>query len=261
MSETKELFNLGIVPRNEFESTQSSFNHSNVAFLQSTYKLNSIMKAAQIDADNITSLDISNIKEIDRVLKVRHNCIKITAMDSGVALAPPSDDSEEFGVGTRIKAGEPLVMIGDMSGLSLSISVTEIDVREVQMGQKAIITGVAFPEIKLVGEVTHVDAQAMSSHRSGMPLFPVKIQVKNLTDKQREIIKVGMSAKIKLNITLPGILEVPISAVFKKGEQIAVYKYVDNKKVETIVRTGRTSISSVEILEGLNEGDQIVITN
>ncbi len=260
--ETKVLFDLGIVPRNEFESSQSSFNHSNVSFLQSSYKLNSIMKAAQIEAGSITDLDISDIKAIDEVLKVRHNCIKITALEKGVALAPPkNDDSDTFGVGSRIKAGEALVLVGDMSGLSLSISVTEIDVREVKIGQKAIISGVAFPEVKLLGEVTHVDAQALSSHRSGMPLFPVKIEVKNLTKQQKEIIKVGMSAKIKLNITLPGVLEVPIKAVFRKGDQIAIFKYINNEKVETLVRTGRTSIDSVEILEGLDEGDEIVIAN
>lgn len=261
-NETKTLFELGIVPRNEFESTQSTFNHSNVAFLQSTYKLNNIMKAAQIDSESIADLDISNFKAIDAALKVRYNCIKITALENGVALAPPkTDESDYFGVGARIKAGEALILIGDMTGLSLSIAVTEIDVREVKVGQKAIISGVAFPELKLVGEVTHVDAQATSSHRSGLPLFPVKIEVKEITDKQRDIIKVGMSAKIRLNVTIPGILEVPIQSVYKKGENTILYKYISGKKVETIVTTGRTTMNTVEIIDGIKEGDQVVVIN
>jgi HlyD family secretion protein len=220
------------------------------------------MKAAQIDSDSIADLDISNFKAIDAALKVRYNCIKITALEDGVALAPPkTDESDYFGVGARIKGGETLVLIGDMSGLSLSIAVTEIDVREVKVGQKAIITGVAFPELQLEGEVTHVDAQAKSSHRSGLPLFPVKIEVKNLTDAQRKIIKVGMSSKIKLNITLPGVLEIPIRSVFKKGDQTVIYKYVKGEKIETAVTTGRTTMNTVEILDGIQEGDQVVVVN
>lgn len=261
--ETKMLFDLGIVPKNEFDSVQSAFNHANVAFLQATYKLNAVMKAAHIDAEGITGLDISDVKAVDAALKVRYNCVKIPAPSAGVALAAPkrSEDSGGLSVGSHVKQGDVLVLVGDMSGIALNIAVTEIDVRDVRVGQQAIITGAAFPELQLTGEVTHIDAQAESSYRSGLPLFPVKIEVKKLTEQELAILRVGMSAKIKLQITMPGFLSVPIKAISKRGQQAVVTRVVNGEKEQVIVNTGRATTDSVEILDGITEGEQIVVPN
>ena len=123
------------------------------------------------------------------------------------------------------------------------------------------MSGVAFPELQLEGEVVHIDSQASSSQSIGLPLFPVSIHIKKLTKREKDIIKVGMSAKIKLSISIPGMLEVPINAVYLKDDAAHVQKYVEGEKVETRIITGRTSEKAVEIISGIKEGDEIVISD
>lgn len=254
--ETKQLYDLGIIPRNEYESIQSNFNHANVSYLQATYKLNDVMKATNANADAITGLDISNVLAVDQALKIRYNCVPISAPSSGVVLTA---GKQAVGVGQYVKAGDAIATIGDMQGLALAILVAEVDIREIRIGQKATITGVAFPEIQLEGEVVHVDMQANMKHGFGVPLFSVNIEVNNFPAIAKELVKVGMSAKIKLSISMPELLQVPISAVYQQDNNAMVNRYVDGQIIPTVVVPSRTTIDSVEIVSGLTPGEQIVV--
>jgi multidrug efflux pump subunit AcrA (membrane-fusion protein) len=51
---------------------------------------------------------------------------------------------------------------------------------------------------------------------------------------------------------------VPLSAVVTREEKKVVYKVADNKAVEVPIKTGREFGSYVEIVSGVEDGDQVI---
>ncbi len=56
-----------------------------------------------------------------------------------------------------------LAVIGDMSGLSVRVKVNELTVNQLHLNQKVKITGIAFPEDVLDGNINRIDKQAEAS--------------------------------------------------------------------------------------------------
>jgi multidrug efflux pump subunit AcrA (membrane-fusion protein) len=73
-------------------------------------------------------------------------------------------------------------------------------------------------------------------------------------------IKSGMTANLTIHgDSREGVLAVPQRAVISHDGQNIVEKVIDGKTVDTPVETGlRGSEGTIEILSGLNEGDQVV---
>ena len=149
-----------------------------------------------------------------------------------------------------------------MSGLSVTLDVNEVDINQLQSGQKATITGSAFPGITLQGYVEHIEKQA-SSKNSNLPTFTTHITIPQLTAEQAQVIHVGMSAKIKINLEENDVIMIPIKAVFQENGQskVKVKNELTNQIDSIPVITGKTNLSEVSIEQGLRPGDVIVFTN
>jgi HlyD family secretion protein len=57
----------------------------------------------------------------------------------------------------------------------------------------------------------------------------------------------------------PDVLQVPSGALFREGEQWAVYLIQDGRAVLRPIKLGRMSGASAEVLEGLQVGDQAIL--
>ena len=55
------------------------------------------------------------------------------------------------------------------------------------------------------------------------------------------------------------LLQVPASALFRAGEGWAVYRIGQGKARRTLVKLGLRSATVAEVLEGLKEGDQVIV--
>jgi HlyD family secretion protein len=55
------------------------------------------------------------------------------------------------------------------------------------------------------------------------------------------------------------VLKIPTSALFRVGEQSAVYEVVDGVVHQKIIKVGRQNGLEAELLDGLAEGDQVVL--
>lgn len=267
MEGTEELKAAGLISANEYINTKSSLNDAYLAYIQAQYKLLQVLKKIHMFDPKLAQLDIGDTDAVDEALTRPVNELEIYAISDGIALMPQKSGSSSGGgggsdlqVGSQIKLGEVIVAIGDMSGISLDIKVNEVDINQIRIADKAVITSPAFPKFNLKGMVTSIMSQA-TSESGNLPTFPVKIVVPKLTNEERKTIHVGMSAKIALTTKLPPALTVPLSAVTQQDNNAQV-EVIDPKtgKIKKVnVKTGRTSQGSVAILEGLHPGDKIVI--
>ena len=133
------------------------------------------------------------------------------------------------------------------------ISLNEIDVASIEIGQKVIITFDAIEGLSISGKVIEIDAIGKNS--SGVVSYGVKIGF----DTQDERIKPGMT--ISTNIitnSKQNILSVPLSAVKTINNIDYIEILVDGNSQQIIVTTGVSDDTMIEISEGLSEGDQVI---
>lgn len=147
-------------------------------------------------------------------------------------------------------------VIAKDSGVTVTAQVLELDVARVTPGQAAEIEFEALPGEIFTGKVAGIKSLP-SEDESGIITYEVDIRL----DSPDERIKHGMTCTVSL-ITeqKKDVLYIPVKAV-KRVDGSAVVEKV-NKSGEPVtqkVKTGFTDGQNVEILEGLQPGDKVII--
>jgi multidrug efflux pump subunit AcrA (membrane-fusion protein) len=264
LSEAKFLHQHELISDDDFKAKQTNFYTSQLSFIEAENVLTSMLKQLNAKELNLSHLNIENIDKINQVLNAKEGAqkIKIVAPAKGVALIPIKNEGEESNLkkisqGGDVKKGDVLAMIGDVSGYTIRISVNEFNVNQLQRGQKVKVTGTAFPQYVLEGEIASIDRQGQPA-QGGLPVFPVEIIIPKVDAAARAVIHIGMSAKVEVNIESKLLLTIPIAAVFTKQGSPHVKLAKDQKIIETPIQTGMTTASRVVVEANLEEGDHVV---
>lgn len=141
----------------------------------------------------------------------------------------------------------------------VSVSLTEIDIPKVQIGNKATLTFDAFPDKTFTGKVFSINTTGSVS--SGVTSYPTTI----ILDTENAGIYANMSTTANIIITSKdNVLYVPSSAVVTQntagvtGNETVVRKLVNGKMEYSVVETGISSDAGIEIVSGVNEGDEVI---
>jgi HlyD family secretion protein len=128
----------------------------------------------------------------------------------------------------------------------------------VKAGQKATVIFDAFPNKTFTGIVSSINTTGSVS--SGVTTYPTTINL----DTANPSIYANMSATASIIInSKDSILYVPTAAVQNQNGQ-GVVRVLKNGQVQDVtVETGISSDTDIEIVSGLNEGDEVVtaVTN
>ena len=259
---TQELWDAGLLSKNNFLSEKSSVATARMSLIQATRKLTEMLeKIDDSSAKSISALNIADFDKVRQALMGNHNLIQLKAPADGVLLYPPKaadDGGGKLNVGSAVKAGQVLALVGDLTGISVEIDVPEIDIDKIQPGMIARVTGVALGKQVLKGELVAINAQASNSAGGNLPSFSALVEVKELDDIQRRWIKVGMSASIEIAIDNDDQLLIPIAAI-KQERGKSMVRIQD--KAGTIksrqVTTGAALADKVVIASGLKSGDVV----
>ncbi len=143
-------------------------------------------------------------------------------------------------------------MISPDENRLLSVSVDELDINSVELGQKAVVTFDAIEDQEFEGEVTKIGNTASVS--GGVAKYTITIPE---DDKMKQ----GMNASATITIEdREDVLTLPMNALQEKGDRTFVYTEKDddgNLFGETEVTTGLSDGSTVEITDGLEEGTTV----
>ena len=136
----------------------------------------------------------------------------------------------------------------------LSVSVDELDINSVELGQTAVVTFDAIEDQKFEGEVTKIGNTA--SVNGGVAKYTVTITI-----PKDSKMKQGMNASATITIEdRENVLTLPMNALQEKGDRTFVYTEKDdegNLSGETEITTGLSDGSTVEIMDGLEEGTTV----
>ena len=194
-------------------------------------------------------------------------------------------------VGTSLMTGTELMRIADLNLMEVKVEVNENDIVRVSMNDTAIIEVDAFLGENFKGVVTEIANSASTTGLATDQVTNFDVKVFLLQDSYQFLIeqgytnpfRPGMSATVDIQTeTKNDILTVPIQAVTTKSDSIikekienaeeletdniddeiereVVFVVKDNNTVMRIVETGIQDNNYIEILEGLELGEEVVV--
>lgn len=171
-----------------------------------------------------------------------------------------SDEASDFSSGSDSTAASDAAEVTAFTmqsddTMTLSVSVDELDINSVEVGQTATVTMDALEDVTLDGTVTSVSNSASSSG-NGSAKYTVEISV-----PKQDGMLIGMSASATIVVEeSKNVVTLPVDALQEKGNETYVYTSVDgdgNLSGETEVETGLSDGDTVEITDGLSDGDTV----
>ncbi len=182
-------------------------------------------------------------------------------------------------------SSQALIILTDLSKLTITSQVNEVDVGNVQVGQSAQFTVTAYPTQTFRATVTTIDMIGQSTSNvvnytvqltvdqqslHGTHLYPGMTATVNITTAERIGVLVIPSAALSFPSTALQSGEVTRAALTSlsrggqgnaagQGTQHIVLELQNGKLVPVAIMTGLTDGQNTEVISGLNDGDQLVI--
>ncbi len=187
---------------------------------------------------------------------------RVAAAEASLALARVSAPfagtitSMETSEGDLVNPGSPAFMLTDFSHLYVDVSISEIDINQVQEGQEVTLTFDAIPNQSYSGSVSAVGL--VGTVTQGVVNFKVTIE---LVDAD-EAVKPGMTAAVSIVVQrVDDALLVPNRAVRVVDGQRVVYILVDGEPQIATIELGASSDMYSQVIGGdLQAGDVIILS-
>jgi membrane fusion protein, copper/silver efflux system len=155
--------------------------------------------------------------------------------------------------GMRFMPGETLYQVTDLGSVWVIADVFEQDIGSLKPGSRATVRINAYPEKAFSGTVTYVYPTLKAETRT----IPVRLELAN----PGHLLKPAMFAQVELPAgDARPVLAVPDSAVIDSGTRRIVLVQVREGRFEPReVKVGARSDTHVQVLEGVREGEQVVV--
>lgn len=170
-----------------------------------------------------------------------------------------SSSQEAIQEGATVRERQPILTIPDMREMAVSVDIHESAVQRVAVGQPAVIFIDAYPDVRLTGEVIKVAVVADSANSFMNPdlkVYPSQVRI----DGTHDWLRPGMSAQVEILVTsLEDVVYVPVQSVSYFGSDQVVYVRRGGSVDRRIVEVGDFSDSFIEIVSGLDEGEEVLL--
>jgi HlyD family secretion protein len=162
--------------------------------------------------------------------------------------------------GATVRNRQELIKLPDLSRMKVNIMVHESHINTIQPGLPAFVVLDSLPDQRFAGVVEKVAPLPDTQARWGNPNLKVYNTEVLLTEPLPNV-KPGVSARAEIIITnIANALSVPIQAVTTyKGKQV-VYVMNGAKSEPRLVETGMYNTKSLEITQGLKEGERVLLS-
>ena len=155
-------------------------------------------------------------------------------------------------IGQRVKVGDNLARVADPTKLKAQVKIAETQAKDIQPNQQAVIdtrNGV------VKGHVKRVDP--------GVEQGTVTVDVafdEELPKGARPDLSVDGTIELE---RLDNVVYVGRPAFGQENNTVGMFKLVagSNEAVRTPVKLGKSSVNTIEILSGLNPGDQVILSD
>ena len=280
------LYKAGIEPKSNYDAKKAAYDLDIASVAQAVAGVNQ----AKANTDSARGHLGTQVATLTANQDMLNKTIALAPFD-GIVTNMPVKEGETVVTGIQNTAGSTLMTLADMSVITAEVKVDETDIVNIKLGQPADVTVDALPGRIFKGHVTLVGDQAIlrstgiatSQSTSGTEEakdFKVVVTLDAPSDELRP----GLSTTAKITTAhKPGVLSLPIQALTMhspdadnaKGKVEAASTaaktpaqqgvYVLGKDAHGKLRakfvpvtTGITGATDIEVLSGINEGQEIV---
>ena len=162
--------------------------------------------------------------------------------------------ARNYDVGDMYAMSMPLFTVEQIVPVKLLIGVSETDYSKVKKGDSVTVTADAIPDKTFYGKVNRIYPTVDPATRT----FTVEVKI----DNTYKTLRPGMFARATVNFGSNNNVVIPDVAVVKQqgsGERFVYVLNEDNTVTYKKVVLGRRMGAEYEVLEGLQDGDKIVI--
>lgn len=156
---------------------------------------------------------------------------------------------------TSYQPGTPLMRMADMKNLIFKGTVDEIDVGKIREGLKCELQVGAIPGEQIIGHVILISLKAKKEDNT--TVFPVEIKINEVGDA---VLRAGYSANAHIIIaSRDSVLTIPERVVTFRNDSAFVKVPVGPEgSEERYIKTGLSDAILIEIIEGLEEGEEVL---
>jgi HlyD family secretion protein len=157
-------------------------------------------------------------------------------------------------IGQKVSANQTLFRVADYQAMEVTITVDELDIAKVRVGQSARITLDALPGREYRGKVVKVNPEG--TFKNDIATFEVTVTIDN-----PQGLMAGMNASVEIVVEeKQNVLWLPAQAVQVRQGSAFVQVLENGKPVQKQIEIGLKTSQQVEVTGGLAEGDQVVLT-
>jgi len=263
----KPLFDKGVISRADFDRAQSDYEVAQATKQSAYYNVQSVAAQVKQAQDNLGRTAI---------FAPRDGTISKLSVELG-----------ERVVGTAQMTGTEIVRVANLANMEVEVDVNENDIVKIEVGDSTVVEVDAYLKKEFKGIVTEI-ANSAESTLTADQVTNFKVKVRILEESYKDLLegksetyspfRPGMTATVDvITKKRENSIAAPISAIVVKSDTSATKKDKpkkdikgDDKKFECVfvkngdkaklkvVTTGIQDDSNIEILSGLNEGDEII---
>jgi RND family efflux transporter MFP subunit len=243
----KALFDLGVISGLAYSKSKNTADQLTDQHQLSRQQLDVNQKAIEVQLASAQTR-IDQAKALLDLYEKQQQALEVRAGISG-AVAPLATPLQ---VGQHVTTGTSVAEVIQLDKLKAALQIAETQARDIQIGQPATIdthNGI------IPGHVTRIDPSVVNGTRTvdvelDGPLPPgavPQLSVDGTIDLER----------------LTDVLYVGRPALGNENSTLSLFKIDPDGKgaVRVPVKVGRASVNSIQVLEGLKEGDTVILSD
>ena len=240
------LYSRQIISKKDFDNADTECAVCEAQLSANQEKLKQLKEGAR---QEVREGSRAKVKEMEAILaqeQIRLQNTQIIAPFAGEIVRRNVDS------GALVSPSTPVVTLIHLETLKAVANVLEKDVGLVKPGMKAKILTEAYPGKPFEGTVVRIN--------KALDLATRTLQAEITIPNPGHLLKPGMFAKIDMVLKeKPDALTVPRDAVLKEGGKEFVFAVEGNQAIRKPVVTGIEQETLVEIVEGVKDGDKVVV--
>ena len=240
------LYDRQVISKKEADVSEMDYNVTEAQLAASEQRFKSLKEGARPET---RAASLGKLKEMEAVLaqeQIRLQNAQIVAPFSGEIVRRNVDN------GSLLSPSTPVVTLVHLETLKVVANVLEKDISLVKTGMKVKILTEAYPDKPFEGTIVRIN--------KALDLATRTLQTEISVPNPGRLLKPGMFARIEIALKeKPAALVVPRTAVLGEEGKQFVFTVEGNQAFRKPVVTGIEQEGLIEIVEGVKEGDKIVV--
>lgn len=243
LDRSERTFREGVSNKADYETAQDNVRIAEMELEQATKELNLDLETLRFDTQN-RAQQVARQQSVTDQLQRTVDELTIRSPFDGVVASLPVEDRD------AIAPNKPVVTVVNLSSLELEIALPEEYASQTRIGAPALIS---FESRDYPGRVTAISPEVVNSQVNATVAFDGAAPP-GLKQNQRLTTRLVFESR-------RNVLKVPRGAFVESGGGRSVYVVERNMATKRTAELGAASVSEVEVVSGLREGEQIVVSD